>query len=518
MSHQVGGMLDLPHGVVNGVLLPHVIRFNGAAVPERFVPIAQAMGLPVVAGAPPEEAVERVAERGAPARRRGRRAEGARRPRRDRGRHPAAGAAHARRRLPDDEPAAGVGRARSRRCSGRRCDVGRAAASPRREAAPDPSRSGRAAAAARPVAPTPGPRGAHRPALGQAALLPRAPHLGRAAAPGDRGPGADLGRADAHHRGLRGAGAGRRARPRPSTCPRTGWCSPSPTASSPSRARATSCWARTGRSGPTSMRCPSGSARTCSPWCAGAGRRHGHDAEAHRRHLHVPVRLDGRAVGGFVAWTPPDRRGRRHRPLGAAHPRRPDGRGPAELRPARPLGPAARPHHPPGRRPGHAATPSCRPPRPSWARRGSARCSTPSATGSPASCTTASPSTRCRPGCTSSWPARRSPTSACARTWTPRRTSPAGPSSSCGRRSTRCTTARARRTRTCRRCCAGSPACTCPTSCASRCGSAASRCRCPRSASSRCSGWRARRCSTPRCTPTRAGRWCGWPTAAARSG
>ena len=44
MSHQVGGMLDLPHGVVNGVLLPHVIRFNGAELPERFVPIAQAHG------------------------------------------------------------------------------------------------------------------------------------------------------------------------------------------------------------------------------------------------------------------------------------------------------------------------------------------------------------------------------------------------------------------------------------------------------------------------------------------
>ena len=62
MSHQVGGMLDLPHGVVNGVLLPHVIRFNGATVPERFVPVAQAMGLSDVAGSPAEEAVERVAE------------------------------------------------------------------------------------------------------------------------------------------------------------------------------------------------------------------------------------------------------------------------------------------------------------------------------------------------------------------------------------------------------------------------------------------------------------------------
>jgi alcohol dehydrogenase len=48
--------------VVNGVLLPHVIRFNGGAVPERFVPIAQAMGLPGIAGAPPEVAVEQVAQ------------------------------------------------------------------------------------------------------------------------------------------------------------------------------------------------------------------------------------------------------------------------------------------------------------------------------------------------------------------------------------------------------------------------------------------------------------------------
>ena len=32
-----------------------------------------------------------------------------------------------------------------------------------------------------------------------------------------------------------------------------------------------------------------------------------HDPAAHRRHVHVPVRLSGRAVGGFVAWTPPDR-------------------------------------------------------------------------------------------------------------------------------------------------------------------------------------------------------------------
>jgi alcohol dehydrogenase len=59
--HQVGGMLDLPHGVVNGVLLPHVIRFNGATLPERFVPVAQAMGLDV-GRAPADVAVEMLAQ------------------------------------------------------------------------------------------------------------------------------------------------------------------------------------------------------------------------------------------------------------------------------------------------------------------------------------------------------------------------------------------------------------------------------------------------------------------------
>lgn len=64
MSHQVGGMLDLPHGLINGVLLPHVIRFNGSASDAdaaRFVPIAQAMGLPARPGMPGDEAVDMVA-------------------------------------------------------------------------------------------------------------------------------------------------------------------------------------------------------------------------------------------------------------------------------------------------------------------------------------------------------------------------------------------------------------------------------------------------------------------------
>lgn len=61
MSHQVGGLLDLPHGVINGVLLPHVIRYNGVAEPERFRCIARAMGLAAPRGMPGEEAAELVA-------------------------------------------------------------------------------------------------------------------------------------------------------------------------------------------------------------------------------------------------------------------------------------------------------------------------------------------------------------------------------------------------------------------------------------------------------------------------
>lgn len=62
MSHQAGGALDLPHGVVNGVLLPHVMRFNAQAVPHRFVPIASALGIDMDR-ADPQEAGELAAVR-----------------------------------------------------------------------------------------------------------------------------------------------------------------------------------------------------------------------------------------------------------------------------------------------------------------------------------------------------------------------------------------------------------------------------------------------------------------------
>jgi alcohol dehydrogenase len=44
MAHQLGGFYDLPHGVCNAILLPHVQRFNMIAKVDRFVDIAIAMG------------------------------------------------------------------------------------------------------------------------------------------------------------------------------------------------------------------------------------------------------------------------------------------------------------------------------------------------------------------------------------------------------------------------------------------------------------------------------------------
>jgi alcohol dehydrogenase class IV len=44
MAHSLGGMLDLPHGLCNAILLGPVMEFNYSAVPERFAAICRAMG------------------------------------------------------------------------------------------------------------------------------------------------------------------------------------------------------------------------------------------------------------------------------------------------------------------------------------------------------------------------------------------------------------------------------------------------------------------------------------------
>lgn len=47
MAHQLGGFYDLPHGVCNAVLLPHVQRYNAQVCPERLRDVAKAMGVNV---------------------------------------------------------------------------------------------------------------------------------------------------------------------------------------------------------------------------------------------------------------------------------------------------------------------------------------------------------------------------------------------------------------------------------------------------------------------------------------
>lgn len=49
MAHQLGGFYDLPHGVCNALLLPHVQEYNAQIVPDRLKDIAKAMGVDVSA-------------------------------------------------------------------------------------------------------------------------------------------------------------------------------------------------------------------------------------------------------------------------------------------------------------------------------------------------------------------------------------------------------------------------------------------------------------------------------------
>ncbi|MFA8450253.1 MAG: L-threonine dehydrogenase [Bacteroidales bacterium] len=48
MAHQLGGFYDLPHGVCNAILLPHVEAFNAQVAAGRLKDIAAAMGVDVL--------------------------------------------------------------------------------------------------------------------------------------------------------------------------------------------------------------------------------------------------------------------------------------------------------------------------------------------------------------------------------------------------------------------------------------------------------------------------------------
>lgn len=61
MAHQLGGFYDLPHGVCNAILLPHVQRYNAQVCPERLLDVAKAMGVNV-AGMTAEQGAEAALE------------------------------------------------------------------------------------------------------------------------------------------------------------------------------------------------------------------------------------------------------------------------------------------------------------------------------------------------------------------------------------------------------------------------------------------------------------------------
>jgi len=66
IAHQIGGALDLPHGLLNAILLPHVMRFNAETHAERYVDVARALGVATDdaydAGTAAERAIDRVEE------------------------------------------------------------------------------------------------------------------------------------------------------------------------------------------------------------------------------------------------------------------------------------------------------------------------------------------------------------------------------------------------------------------------------------------------------------------------
>jgi alcohol dehydrogenase len=45
MAHSLGGLLDLPHGECNAILLEHVIAYNFCKVPDRYARLGEVMGL-----------------------------------------------------------------------------------------------------------------------------------------------------------------------------------------------------------------------------------------------------------------------------------------------------------------------------------------------------------------------------------------------------------------------------------------------------------------------------------------
>jgi len=58
MAHQLGAVYDTPHGLANTILLPTVMRFNGAVCADRFKEILCGIGMPNAKDLSDEEAIE----------------------------------------------------------------------------------------------------------------------------------------------------------------------------------------------------------------------------------------------------------------------------------------------------------------------------------------------------------------------------------------------------------------------------------------------------------------------------
>jgi 1,3-propanediol dehydrogenase len=56
ISHQFGGLTDLPHGLLNAILLPHVMEFNAPVAAGRLAHLAAVMGVRTGLMTPPEAA------------------------------------------------------------------------------------------------------------------------------------------------------------------------------------------------------------------------------------------------------------------------------------------------------------------------------------------------------------------------------------------------------------------------------------------------------------------------------
>lgn len=62
MAHSLGGLLDLPHGQCNAILLDHVVDFNFDAVPDKFLMLGRTLGADIPVGMPLDEAREATLE------------------------------------------------------------------------------------------------------------------------------------------------------------------------------------------------------------------------------------------------------------------------------------------------------------------------------------------------------------------------------------------------------------------------------------------------------------------------